>query len=160
MAQDDTLLCPKCHSSQLYVGKRGFKVGRAAAAGILTGNAIYTMLAGGIGQNDIEIVCLKCGNKFKPGQAVTEKDLKPFVMPKGVTYVGHTEQRAYYWCSCGKHTSLPTDRPICPKCGRRLNDSHKPTQEQIENEFKKGKSGCFGVLIIPPLIALALAAIL
>lgn len=31
------------------------------------------MTAGGIGKNDIELTCLKCGHKFKPGENETNK---------------------------------------------------------------------------------------
>lgn len=151
---DETLLCPKCHSSQLHIGKRGFKVGRAAAASILTGNVIYTMLAGGIGQNDIEIVCLKCGHKFKPGQAVTARELKSFVMPEGVTVV-KSEQNGIYLCDCGKECCVPLSRPICPKCGCRLSDKNKIDPNEKFKASRKG--GCLGFFIIPPLILIALA---
>lgn len=47
--------------------KKGFSGGKAVAGAILTGG--IGLLAGTIGSNDIKITCLKCGNKFKAGEA-------------------------------------------------------------------------------------------
>jgi RNase P subunit RPR2 len=43
--------CPKCLSTDLQAGKRGFK-----------------LTTGFIGAGKTIITCLKCGNKFKPGK--------------------------------------------------------------------------------------------
>ena len=43
--------CPKCGSTDISAGKRGWKI----TTGIL-------------GSSKVIITCLKCGNKFKPGQ--------------------------------------------------------------------------------------------
>lgn len=56
--------CPKCHSTNLHVDKKGFSGGKALA-GVITFGMIGA-LAGTIGSNNIEITCLNCGNKFNP----------------------------------------------------------------------------------------------
>lgn len=57
--------CPKCHSKYLNVQRKGYGVGKAAVGGLLAGP--LGLLAGGIGKNKLELTCLKCGHKFKPG---------------------------------------------------------------------------------------------
>lgn len=56
--------CPKCHSKNLHVDKKGFSGGKALA-GALTVGALG-LLAGTIGSNNIEVTCLNCGKKFNP----------------------------------------------------------------------------------------------
>lgn len=51
MDKEGIVYCPKCYSTDLTANKRGWK-----------------MTTGLIGRNKIEITCLKCGNKFKPGK--------------------------------------------------------------------------------------------
>ena len=58
--------CPKCHSTALSANKKGFGVGKAAVGAALTGG--IGLLAGGIGANKIELTCMKCGHRFKPGK--------------------------------------------------------------------------------------------
>ncbi len=50
---DQTVKCPKCHSTQVHAEKRG-----------------WSLLSGFIGSRRIVITCLRCGHKFKPGQGV------------------------------------------------------------------------------------------
>lgn len=59
--------CPKCGSISLSAQKKGFGVGKAAAGVFLTGG-VAGALAGGIGANKLEITCLACGHKFRPGK--------------------------------------------------------------------------------------------
>jgi DNA-directed RNA polymerase subunit RPC12/RpoP len=49
---DDSVKCPKCGSTQLHAEKRGWR-----------------MTTGFIGSGKIFITCLKCGKRFKPGDA-------------------------------------------------------------------------------------------
>lgn len=144
---DEQIRCPKCHSSQIHVDKRGFKTGRAIAGGMVTGNILVAAAAGGIGMNDIELTCLKCGHKFKPGEAYStssiEQDQNMVAFEKLV--VNEREQTAMYRCDCGKESCLPVNRPICPKCGRKLNDTNKFVPESPKN-------GCLGMILIPVII--------
>ena len=61
-----TIACPKCGSEQLSANKRGFSGGKALAGALLVGE--IGLLAGTHGKNNIEITCLNCGKKFKPGE--------------------------------------------------------------------------------------------
>lgn len=58
------LYCPKCLSTNLSSGKKGFSGGKA-----LLGTALLPgigLLAGTIGARKIQITCLHCGHKFQP----------------------------------------------------------------------------------------------
>lgn len=141
---DEVIRCPKCHSTQIHVDKRGFKTGRAIAGGMITGNILVAAAAGGIGMNNIELTCLKCGHKFKAGEAYTttsvEHDRRMAEFESHVTV--EREKTAMYQCDCGKESCLPVDSPICPRCGRRLNSSHLVTSikndTDIQNDISKG----------------------
>jgi len=65
--RQDVVYCPKCLSTQLSVGQKGFGIGNAAAGAFLTGN-LLGLAAGAIGSKKIRITCLKCGHKFYPGK--------------------------------------------------------------------------------------------
>ncbi len=60
----DEIRCPKCNSSNIYIDKKGFGVGKAVIGGLLTGG--FGLLSGFIGSNKIKATCLSCGNTFKP----------------------------------------------------------------------------------------------
>lgn len=65
------LCCPKCNSKELHSEHKGFSGGKALAGALLTGG--IGILAGTIGSKDVQLTCLKCGNKFKAGEAVSVK---------------------------------------------------------------------------------------
>jgi hypothetical protein len=55
--------CPKCLSTSLSTQKKGGSIAKGLVGGALLGP--IGLLAGGIGRNKIDVVCMKCGNKFK-----------------------------------------------------------------------------------------------
>lgn len=57
--------CPKCGSDQIAADKHGFSAGKAIGGAVLTGG--IGLLAGFHGSKKIDITCLNCGNKFRPG---------------------------------------------------------------------------------------------
>lgn len=59
--------CPKCGSTSLSANKKGFSAGKAAA-GMFLSSSLAGAVAGEIGANKVEITCLNCGHKFKPGK--------------------------------------------------------------------------------------------
>ena len=65
--EEEYLCCPKCGSRELHAEHKGFSGGKALAGAILTGG--IGLLAGTIGSKDTQITCIKCGNKFKAGEA-------------------------------------------------------------------------------------------
>ena len=70
MRIEEYVCCPKCRSKELHVDKKGFSGGKALAGAVLTGG--IGLLAGTLGSKDIQMTCLKCGNKFKAGEALVE----------------------------------------------------------------------------------------
>lgn len=85
--KEEYLCCPKCMSRELHTEQKGFSGGKALVGGLLTGG--IGLLAGTIGSKDVAITCLKCGNKFKAGEAKVvnsvqgdndiEKELLPII---------------------------------------------------------------------------------
>lgn len=146
---DEPIRCPKCHSTQIHVDKRGFSTGKAIAGGMLTGNVLIAAAAGSIGMNKIELTCLKCGHKFKASEAYSttsvQHDRAAHEFEQHV--IKEKEITSIYKCDCGKESCLPTSMPICPKCGRRLTDKNKTIIDY-------NKKGCLGILIIPIIITL------
>ena len=65
--QEEYLCCPKCGSRELHAEHKGFSGGKALAGALITGG--IGLLAGTIGSRDTQITCLKCGKKFKAGEA-------------------------------------------------------------------------------------------
>ena len=63
--KEGIVCCPKCASTSLNSSKKGFNIGNAIVATAVLGKV--GLLAGNTGTNDITIVCLNCGHKFKPG---------------------------------------------------------------------------------------------
>jgi ribosomal protein S27E len=66
ITEPEKIKCPKCGSTQITAGKHGFSAGKAVGGALLTGG--IGLLAGLHGSKKIEITCLNCGNKFKPGE--------------------------------------------------------------------------------------------
>jgi len=65
-AIQEYLCCPKCNSTEIHSEHKGFSGGKALAGVLLTGG--IGILAGTIGSKDIQLTCLKCGNKFQAGE--------------------------------------------------------------------------------------------
>lgn len=66
MSDDDQVRCPKCGSTQLAAGDKGFGLGKAAVGGVLLGPV--GLLGGLFGSKKTVVACLKCGNKWTPGR--------------------------------------------------------------------------------------------
>ena len=65
-AANETIKCPRCRSTQLHAGDKGFSLGKAAAGGVLLGPV--GLLGGLIGSKKVMITCLKCGYKWQAGK--------------------------------------------------------------------------------------------
>jgi hypothetical protein len=74
------LKCPRCKSTQLHAGQKGFSLGKAAAGGLLLGGV--GLLGGMIGSKKVMITCLKCGFKWQAGKAPAVKNTLPPVPQK------------------------------------------------------------------------------
>ena len=93
--QEEYLCCPKCGSRELHAEHKGFSGGKALVGAIAVGG--LGLLAGTIGSRDTQITCLKCGKKFKAGEARIVKN------PSSVTL-------------SATQTALPT-KHVCSICG-------------------------------------------
>lgn len=67
--------CPKCGSDQITANQHGYSAGKAAAGAVLTGGV--GLLAGMHGSKKIDITCLACGFKFKPGEGSQTATVNP-----------------------------------------------------------------------------------
>lgn len=61
--------CPKCGSSQLTANKRGYSVSKGLKGLLIPGGVLW----GFHGSRKIDITCLACGHKFKPGEGLAIK---------------------------------------------------------------------------------------
>ncbi|MCB9174680.1 MAG: hypothetical protein H6589_08740 [Flavobacteriales bacterium] len=73
-----SVLCPKCGSNQISANKKGYSGKKALGGTFLFGG--IGLLGGTHGSNKIEITCLSCNNKFKPGEGASSQ--KDFVKKK------------------------------------------------------------------------------
>lgn len=62
--QQGIAYCPKCVSTSITAGKRGFSIGKSLAGALISPKA--GLLAGAIGANKTQCVCLKCGHTWMP----------------------------------------------------------------------------------------------
>ena len=148
--QEDLLRCPKCGSTQISVGKKGFSGKKAVAGAVLFGT--IGAAAGTIGQNKVQLTCLNCGEQFKPGEQL--KGNKPEIKIQGVSYSGPESRRLYKCNNCGKESSLEKNRP-CPKCGKYLTKS-----ELINIDQKLKKSSNLFFIVIAVVIVICLIILL
>jgi len=62
----DDIICPRCHSTNVRTGKKGFGLGKAAVGGLILGPV--GLLGGFIGQNQLKFTCNHCGNTWTPSK--------------------------------------------------------------------------------------------
>lgn len=58
--------CPKCRSTQIMAGNKGFGLGKAIIGGLAAGPV--GLLGGVIGSKKVMITCLKCGYRWEAGK--------------------------------------------------------------------------------------------
>ena len=56
------IVCPKCHSTHVTAGKKGFGIGKAVIGGLLLGPV--GILAGFIGSKNMEFACMSCRERW------------------------------------------------------------------------------------------------
>jgi len=100
VGDEEFLCCPRCRSKELHAEKKGFSAGNAIAGVVLAGG--LGLLAGTLGSQDIKITCLKCGNRFKAGDAIVVKfEKKPPIRICAID-ARPLEKRIYYLLSQDK----------------------------------------------------------
>lgn len=146
LSKEEYLCCPKCHSKELHSEHKGYSGSKALAGVVIAGG--IGLLAGTIGSKDIQITCLKCGNKFKAGEALSSLDLRqtsPVVMklPQGVNIHKREASNFNYKCPlCNKIYN--GDLYSCPKCGRYFLANDKTNESTLE----KKEGGCATVILL------------
>jgi stress response protein SCP2/tellurite resistance protein len=63
---NDEMICPRCHSTNIRSGQKGFGIGKAAIGGLILGPV--GLLGGFIGKNQLKFTCNSCGNSWSPSQ--------------------------------------------------------------------------------------------
>lgn len=58
--------CPKCKSTSLTTTNKKLSVGRAVVGGALLGGTGAVL--GGLTSKKVELLCMNCGHRFKPGK--------------------------------------------------------------------------------------------
>ena len=125
--QEEYLCCPKCGSRELHTEHKGFSGGKALAGAILTGG--IGLLAGTIGSRETEITCLKCGKKFKAGEAKVVRKSSNVTLSSIRTPIPNK-----HICSiCGyiyEGDSAPAKCPICKSPA----ENFQPLYENFDDE--------------------------
>ncbi|MED4228357.1 TerD family protein [Neobacillus cucumis] len=62
----DDIMCPRCHSTNVSTGKKGFGIGKAAIGGLILGPV--GLLGGFLGKNQLKFTCNHCGSSWSPSQ--------------------------------------------------------------------------------------------
>lgn len=63
---NEPIRCPKCGSTQITAGNKGFSTGKAIVGDIVAGPV--GLVAGNIGSKKTIITCLNCGHKWEAGK--------------------------------------------------------------------------------------------
>lgn len=61
---DETIKCPKCGSTNIYIGKKGYGVGKALVTSVII-NPLVGLGVGALGRKNIECTCVKCNTRFE-----------------------------------------------------------------------------------------------
>ncbi|MBB4043885.1 DNA-directed RNA polymerase subunit RPC12/RpoP [Bacteroides reticulotermitis] len=154
---DVYLGCPSCGSKDIHAEQKGFSGGKALVGSLAVGG--IGILAGTIGSRDVNITCLKCGKKFKAGEAKTitveiqensEIDnliLKTFINAKGQDALDEIK-RLY---SSHINSDFNTFKDYIDRVA--MNDKTILTDQQKEMMFKASNMdikniGCMSAILI------------
>ncbi|MDR1199280.1 MAG: zinc-ribbon domain-containing protein [Prevotellaceae bacterium] len=152
---EEYLCCPHCNSKDLHSEKKGFSGGKALAGAVLTGG--IGLLAGTIGSKDVQITCLKCGKKFKAGEAkivrsmsdATEKQLEDRVL-FWLCENNTIEAENVYMLSTGCSRTMATQYilSVIDKVPALRTEEQKEKAKKYYEDMKNKKGGCLGICLI------------
>jgi DNA-directed RNA polymerase subunit RPC12/RpoP len=151
-SDEEYLCCPKCMSKDLYSEHKGFSGGKALVGAVVAGG--IGILAGTIGSKDVQVTCLKCGNKFKAGEArIVRTGSKADELEKRVLWLlcenKTIEARQLYESEthCTHNEAHSYILRLIEKVPENRTEEQKiKMREYYENRNKNG--GCFGVIAI------------
>lgn len=90
---EEYVFCPKCMSTHVHTEQKGFSGGKALAGAVAFGG--IGLLAGTIGSKNVNITCLKCGHKFKAGEAfIATKKERDDILSEFETAVANGDKMA------------------------------------------------------------------
>lgn len=140
--QEEYLCCPICGSHELHAEHKGFSGGKALAGAILTGG--IGLLAGTIGSKDTQITCLKCGKKFKAGEAIAVRNSDEEAKLK--EKLEKNLKKNFVCSSCGyiyDNDVAPEKCPICKAPSTQFYTKYVPRTESYG-----GGNGCSIIILI------------
>lgn len=138
---ENQILCPKCYSNQITTSKKGFSGTKAVAGAIATGG--IGLLAGTIGSNKIEIICLSCGHKFKPGEGAKEEPLKVDLSKYKEVTIGLIKEQG----------ELSAINHLHKHAGLSQREAYDFVKSLIQNEKIQPKSGCAAIIALIVLLS-------
>lgn len=149
--QEEYLCCPKCGSRELHAEHKGFSGGKALAGVVLTGG--IGLLAGTIGSRDTQITCLKCGNKFKAGEAK--------VIRNTTSNISETEAEILDKLKQGKFTAIKWYKETYNCDLKEAKDAVEEVMTKHHGEFDMASgTGCSIIILIGMGLTLGALALL
>ena len=148
------LCCPKCQSQELHAEQKGFSGGKAVVGAVLFGGV--GLLAGAIGSKDVNITCLKCGNRFKAGEArIVISGKQASDLEKRVISLLCDNQQLQATTLYKKETNCSLSEAYEHILKLQENEVPKyitPEQQarikQMETNSKANNSGCAGIVLL------------
>jgi len=143
---EEFLCCPKCRNKDLHTEQKGFSGGKALVGAVLTGG--IGLLAGTIGSKDIQITCLKCGHKFKAGEALTIKS-DDYNKPLTEEQIVEIEEQMVEKIKNGSIIEPSLYYQVIKICGEAEYHQYvRSLCDKYNIDLKKNGSGCMSIIAL------------